>query len=188
MSISHPTSLPQAIATAEEIELAIEFSRRPSTRYSGNTSQGCGSGADPGSASRGNPKGRWGRGGGRRGGISGRNSSGPGPKNFASRRRPAQPNPQAQIRFHMSVKKLDTFALAVLNSDLEALGTEMQNLLETGRTLAHNVGLGRLQGQTGIKIPNFLESMQIRTMMSRCMIRWSRISSICHRETELAFW
>ena len=37
VSIMHPTSLSQAIASAEETELAVKFSRRPPVQHSGNT-------------------------------------------------------------------------------------------------------------------------------------------------------
>ena len=65
VSITHPTSLSQAIATAEEIEVAVTFSRRPPVRTSAHPHSGRHSlgghanGTGRGNTSRGNPKGHW---------------------------------------------------------------------------------------------------------------------------------
>ena len=65
VSITHPTSLSQAIAMVEEIEPAVKFSRRPLVRtsshaQSGGHSRGGHTGdTGMGSASQRNPKGRW---------------------------------------------------------------------------------------------------------------------------------
>lgn len=61
--------------------------------------------------------------------------------------------------FRFDVTNVGIFVLAILNSDLEALGTRVHNHLDSGRTLDHNVGLGRVQGQMGIKIPNLVSLM-----------------------------
>lgn len=65
VSIEHPASLAQAISTAEEIELAIKFSRRPVVKSQSHPS---GNGAGKFSTTRtgGRSSGRWIR-GGRRG-------------------------------------------------------------------------------------------------------------------------
>ena len=88
VSIMHPTSLSQAIASAEEIELAVKFSRRPPIRHSSaNTGNRSGQGS---TSYQGNSKGRWrARGGGR---LGGRQPQHPGGQ------RPQQPRNQFQMQ------------------------------------------------------------------------------------------
>lgn len=154
--ISHPTSLSQGIAIAEEIELAIKFLRRAPARNSGNTSQSGNSGT--GSTSQGNPKGRWRRGGGHREGFSRRNSSGSRPQQSTPQLSTTEPNPQAQIRCH-ECGQIGHIRPNCPRLRLEAQGTGVHNQLETSRALVHNVELGRFQGLMGIKIPDLLQSM-----------------------------
>ena len=56
-------------------------------------------------------------------------------------------------------------------------------LVKSGKTLAHRNGMDRVPGQTRNGVSDLGESMLFRTMMSTCMIRLSRISSICPKET-----
>ena len=75
VSLTHPVSLASAISAAEEIELAVRFSRRPAAhaqRAGGQRTTNVGTGT----AQRGNgrSKGRWYRGSGRGGRGYGRNS------------------------------------------------------------------------------------------------------------------
>ena len=80
VSIMHPTSLSQAIASAKEIELAVKFSCRPPVRHSGNSSQRR-SGSQGVTYSHGNPKDRWRqRRGGRSGGQQNQHPSDPRPQ------------------------------------------------------------------------------------------------------------
>lgn len=56
----------------------------------------------------------------------------------------------------MSVDRLDTFVLIALEYDLEVLEIGGHHLVETNRTLAHSMGLGRAQDQMRIDVPNLL--------------------------------
>ena len=65
--------------------------------------------------------------------------------------------------------------------------TEEIRLETSDRTLAHDVGMGRVSGQMVIigisKVPSLRQSMLVRMVMLKCMTRRQKTSSICLRET-----